>query len=70
MSEQQTEQEDQGTKNEGMEHVSVSDHPTGLKTSDVYHVKNIPERFNNPGEYGEKEIERERERALRRYYDS
>lgn len=21
----------------------------GLKTSDVYHVKNIPERFNNPG---------------------
>ena len=66
MSEQQTEQEDQGTKREGMEQVSiVSDPPAGLKTSDVYHVKNIPERFNNPGEYGERE--RERERALRRH---
>ena len=25
-------------------------HPeTGLKTSDLYHTKNIPERFNHPG---------------------
>lgn len=50
MSEQQIEQEDQGSKSKGME--QVSDPPTGLKTSDVYHVKNIPERFNNPGEQG------------------
>ncbi len=53
MSEQPIEQEGQGTKSEGMEQASVSDPPAGLKTSDIYHVKNIPERFNNPGEHGE-----------------
>lgn len=49
MSEQPTEREDQGTAGEGMEQGGVSDPPAGLKTSDVYNVKNIPERFNNPG---------------------
>ena len=54
MSEQQTAQENQGATNQGMEQVNINNPPAGLKTSDVYNVKNIPERFNNPGEFEER----------------
>ena len=48
MSHPQPEQDsNQGTGTELNEEES---HKTELKTSDVYHTKNIPERFDHPGE--------------------
>ena len=52
---QQGQEESQETRLEGEnEAIGIMDqdtrHPeTGLKTSDFYRTKNIPERFNHPG---------------------
>ena len=64
MSAEQIEQDHLGTGNEGMDQTNTNTPPAGLKTSDVYQIKNIPERFNNPGEYMKREREREREREI------
>ena len=38
------------SQNAGTEINEQESHKIELKTSDVYHTKNIPERFDHPGE--------------------